>query len=182
MWLHGGLSPLGKQVIAELNRWGIMVDVSHPSKAANLQAIALSKAPVIASHSAARALANHSRNLDDEQLWAIKQNGGVVQTVAFASYVRVADPERRRRSTRSIRSSASPRRAGGGAARGGGGGGGGRRSGVVAAEAAASAAPRCCTRRGHPDSPRRRTGAVVAVAAGVAAARSVAAATRPSMR
>ena len=43
-----------------------MVDVSHPSKAANLQAIALSKAPVIASHSAARALANHSRNMDDE--------------------------------------------------------------------------------------------------------------------
>jgi membrane dipeptidase len=93
-WLNGGLSPLGKQAIAEMNKWGIMVDVSHPSKAANLQAIALSKAPVIASHSAARALANHSRNLDDETLWAIKQNGGVVQTVAFASYVRVAGPER----------------------------------------------------------------------------------------
>jgi len=62
IWLHGGLSPLGKQVIAEMNKWGIMVDVSHPSKAANLQAIALSKAPVIASHSAARAMANHSRH------------------------------------------------------------------------------------------------------------------------
>jgi membrane dipeptidase len=94
VWLNGGLSPLGKQAIAEMNKWGIMVDVSHPSKAANLQAIALSKAPVIASHSAARGLANHSRNLDDETLWAIKQNGGVVQTVAFASYVRVAGPER----------------------------------------------------------------------------------------
>src|SRR4030095_6802626 len=77
-----------------INKGGIMVDASHPSKAANLQAIALSKAPVIASHSAARALANHSRNLDDETLWAIKQNGGVVQTVACASYVRVAGPER----------------------------------------------------------------------------------------
>ena len=54
-WLHNGLSELGKQAIAEMNRVGIMVDVSHPSKQANLQAIALSKAPVIASHSAARA-------------------------------------------------------------------------------------------------------------------------------
>ena len=77
-WLHNGLSDLGKQVIAELNRVGIMVDLSHPSKQANLQAIALSKAPVIASHSAARALCDHSRDLDDEQLLAIKKNGGVV--------------------------------------------------------------------------------------------------------
>ncbi len=83
---------LGKQVIAELNRVGIMVDLSHPSKQANLQAIALSKAPVIASHSAARALCDHSRNLDDEQLLAIKKNGGVVQTVAFASYVKTPPP------------------------------------------------------------------------------------------
>ncbi len=88
-WLHHGLSPLGKQAIAEMNRWGIMVDVSHPSKEANLQAIALSKAPVIASHSAARALANHSRNMDDEQLEALKKNGGVIQTVAFDSYVKI---------------------------------------------------------------------------------------------
>jgi membrane dipeptidase len=86
-WLNNGLSELGKQAIAEMNKWGIMVDVSHPSKQANLQAIALSKAPVIASHSGARALANHSRNLDDEQLMAIKANGGVVQAVAFRSYV-----------------------------------------------------------------------------------------------
>jgi membrane dipeptidase len=88
-WLHNGLSPLGRQAIAEMNRWGIMVDVSHPSKAANLQAIALSKAPVIASHSAARALANHSRNMDDEQLDALKKNGGVIQTVAFDGYVKL---------------------------------------------------------------------------------------------
>jgi membrane dipeptidase len=92
-WLHNGLSELGKQVIAEANKWGIMVDVSHPSKAANMQAMALSKAPVIASHSAARALADHSRNLDDEQLDALKKNGGVVQTVAFASYVKIAKPD-----------------------------------------------------------------------------------------
>ena len=91
-WLHNGLSDLGKQVIAEMNRVGIMVDLSHPSKQANLQAIALSKAPVIASHSAARALCDHSRDLDDEQLLAIKKNGGVVQTVAFASYVKTPLP------------------------------------------------------------------------------------------
>ena len=91
---NNGLSDLGKQVIAEMNKWGIMVDISHPSKGANMQAIALSKAPVIASHSSARALANHSRNIDDELLAAIKKNGGVVQTVAFASYVKVDPPER----------------------------------------------------------------------------------------
>jgi len=85
--IHGGLSPLGRQVIAEMNKWGIMVDISHPSKQANLQAIALSKAPVIASHSAVRALADHTRNLDDETLLALKKNGGVMQTVAFAGYV-----------------------------------------------------------------------------------------------
>jgi membrane dipeptidase len=91
---NNGLSDLGKQVIAEMNKWGIMVDISHPSKGANMQAIALSKAPVIASHSGARAMANHSRNIDDELLAAIKKNGGVVQTVAFASYVKVDPPER----------------------------------------------------------------------------------------
>ena len=89
-----GLSDLGRQVIAEMNRLGMMVDISHPSKQANLQAMALSKAPVIASHSSARAMGNHSRNLDDEQLMALKKNGGVVQTVAFASYINVTPPER----------------------------------------------------------------------------------------
>lgn len=91
--LHGGLSPLGRQLIAELNTWGILVDISHPSKAANMQAMELSKAPVVASHSAARALADHSRNLDDEQLMALKRTGGVVQTVAFDSYVKIKPPD-----------------------------------------------------------------------------------------
>jgi membrane dipeptidase len=71
-----------------------MIDLSHPSKEANMQALALSKAPVIASHSAARALGNVSRNMDDEQLEALKKNGGVIQTVAFASYVKPDTPER----------------------------------------------------------------------------------------
>jgi membrane dipeptidase len=92
-WLHNGLSEMGRKAIEEMNRWGIMVDVSHPSKQANLQAMALSRAPVIASHSAARALADHSRNMDDEQLEALKKNGGVIQTVAFASYVKINKPD-----------------------------------------------------------------------------------------
>jgi membrane dipeptidase len=88
-WSHNGLSELGKRVVAELNRWGIMVDISHPSKEANLQAIALSKAPVIASHSGSRAMCDHSRNLDDDLLLALKKNGGVAQVVALGSYVKV---------------------------------------------------------------------------------------------
>jgi membrane dipeptidase len=88
-WLNGnGLSPRGREVIAELNRWGIMIDVSHPSKGSMMQTLALTKAPIIASHSSVRALCNHSRNLDDEQLLALKQNGGVAQLVAFNGYVK----------------------------------------------------------------------------------------------
>lgn len=88
-WLNKGLSDLGKQVISEMNTYGMMIDISHPSKEAMRQIITLSKAPIIASHSSARALSDHSRNLDDEQLEWIKKNGGVVQAVAFAGYVDV---------------------------------------------------------------------------------------------
>lgn len=91
---NNGLSPLGREVIAEMNRLGMMIDLSHPSKGANLEAIRLSKAPVIASHSSVRALANHSRNMDDEQLVALKKNGGVIQIVGFASYLKTDSPER----------------------------------------------------------------------------------------
>ncbi len=91
---NNGLSPLGKQVIAEMNRLGIMVDLSHPSKGANMEAIKLSKAPVIASHSGVRAIADVSRNMDDELLLALKKNGGVVQVVGFASYVKADSKER----------------------------------------------------------------------------------------
>ena len=87
IWLHNGLSDLGKEAVKEMNRLGIMIDISHPSKESIMQTIALSKAPIVASHSSARALCNHSRNLDDEQLMAVKKNGGVVQTVALAAYV-----------------------------------------------------------------------------------------------
>jgi membrane dipeptidase len=88
VWLHNGLSPLGREVIAEMNRVGMMIDISHPSKASMMQTLQLTKAPIIASHSGVRAICNHSRNLDDEQLDALKANGGVVQLVAFNSYVK----------------------------------------------------------------------------------------------
>lgn len=86
-WLHNGLSQLGREVLAEMNKWGIMIDISHPSKAANIEMMTLSKAPVIASHSSSRTMFDHSRNLDDEELLLLKENGGVVQTVAFRSYL-----------------------------------------------------------------------------------------------
>jgi membrane dipeptidase len=87
IWLNNGLSDLGKEVIKEMNRLGIMIDVSHPSKVAIREMLALTRAPIIASHSAARALSDESRNLDDEQLEWIRQNGGVVQTVALDAFV-----------------------------------------------------------------------------------------------
>ena len=95
VWLHNGLSDLGKEVIVEMNRLGMMIDVSHPSKDAMKQMVELSKAPIIASHSSARALCDHSRNLDDEQLGWIVKNGGVVQTVAFSSYLNTEKHEKR---------------------------------------------------------------------------------------
>ena len=87
LWVDRGVSNLGKQVIAQMNKLGMMIDVSHPSKQSIKDMIALSKAPIIASHSSARALCDHSRNLDDEQLEWMKSNGGVIQTVAFSSYI-----------------------------------------------------------------------------------------------
>ncbi|WP_026934415.1 dipeptidase [Christiangramia echinicola] len=86
-WLYNGLSELGKEAIKEMNRYGIMIDVSHPSKEAIKQMFELSRAPLIASHSSARALCDHSRNLDDELLALFKEHRGVVQTVAFSSYL-----------------------------------------------------------------------------------------------
>ncbi len=95
VWLHNGLSDFGETVVKEMNKLGIMIDVSHPSKEAMREMIAITKAPIIASHSAARALCDHSRNLDDEQLQWLKENGGVVQTVAFKSYLNKEKFEKR---------------------------------------------------------------------------------------
>ena len=92
-WKWNGLSPLGKQVIAEMNRLGIMVDVAHASKESMMQTAVLSKAPIIASHSAVRALCDVSRNMDDEQLRALKKTGGVIQVFAYSSFVKTTKPD-----------------------------------------------------------------------------------------
>src|SRR6202044_616412 len=136
---NNGLSPLGRQVIAEMNRVGMMVDLSHPSKGANMEAMRLSKAPVIASHSGVRAIADVSRNMDDEQLLALKKNGGVIQVVGFASYVKTDSQER-------IDALAKLRDEFGIAQAGGRGGGGGRGRGGAAGGAGdgAAASDRVC--------------------------------------
>ncbi len=92
-WKWNGLSPFGSQVIAEMNRLGIMVDVSHASKESMMQTAALSKAPIIASHSSVRALCDVSRNIDDEQLRALKNTGGVIQVVAYGDFVKTRKPD-----------------------------------------------------------------------------------------
>jgi membrane dipeptidase len=102
VWLHNGLSNLGKKAVYELNRLGIMIDISHISRESMIQTLSLSKAPVIASHSSARALCDHSRNLDDEQLKLLKENGGVVQTVALDAYLNIPKYEARERFMKEI--------------------------------------------------------------------------------
>ena len=87
IFLHNGLSELGKEMVYLLNYYGIMIDISHPSKEAIRQMMELSIAPVMASHSSARALRDHPRNLDDEQLEWVKENGGVVQTTALGAFL-----------------------------------------------------------------------------------------------
>lgn len=84
----GGLSPAGRNLVAQLNRAGIMIDVSHAGRKTMMQAAELSKAPIIASHSGVKALADSPRNLDDEQLLALAGNGGVAQIVALDVYVK----------------------------------------------------------------------------------------------
>ncbi|CAN5645692.1 pyoverdine-tailoring dipeptidase-like protein PvdM [soil metagenome] len=91
---HNGLSPFGEQVVAEMNRLGIMVDVSHISKAAMLHATRISRAPVMASHSSVRAIAGIERNMDDEMMRALAASGGVMHTVALAAFVKDTPPER----------------------------------------------------------------------------------------
>ncbi len=94
---HGGISEFGKLVIKEMNRLGMMVDISHISDDAAMQAIKLSEAPVIASHSSAYAIYAHPRNLNDRLLRAVAKNGGVVQMNMFSAYLKDVEtsPERR---------------------------------------------------------------------------------------
>ena len=86
--LHGGLSPLGREAIAEMNRLGLLVDVSHLSRQSMLQAAMHSRTPVVATHSCVRALCDHPRNLDDTQLDALRDTEGLIQITAMPSFLR----------------------------------------------------------------------------------------------
>lgn len=92
---HNGLSAFGEEVVKEMNRVGMMIDVSHISDESFYDVLALSEAPVIASHSSCRALCESPRNLDDEMLQALKKNGGVIQICILSDYLRqpVPNPE-----------------------------------------------------------------------------------------
>jgi membrane dipeptidase len=84
---HNGLTPFGKQVVAEMNRLGMMVDISHVSDKTFWDVIATTRTPIIASHSSARALTNAGRNLTDEMLLAMKKNNGVVMVNFFPAFI-----------------------------------------------------------------------------------------------
>jgi membrane dipeptidase len=84
---HNGLTDFGKQVVLEMNRLGMIVDISHVADKTFWDAIATTKAPVIASHSSARALVDAPRNMTDEMLRAVAKNGGVVQVNFFSGFV-----------------------------------------------------------------------------------------------
>ena len=84
---HNGLTDFGKQVVLEMNRLGMLVDVSHVADKTFFDTIAISKAPVIASHSSARALTNAPRNMTDEMLQAMAKNGGVVQVNFYDGFI-----------------------------------------------------------------------------------------------
>ncbi|GAA4494730.1 dipeptidase [Gluconacetobacter tumulicola] len=85
---HGGLSGLGREAIAEMNRLGLMVDISHTARSTMMQAVRLSRSPVLATHSCVRALCDHPRNLDDEQLDALRDCDGVVHITAVDAFLR----------------------------------------------------------------------------------------------
>jgi len=84
---HNGLSDFGKQVVVEMNRLGMLVDISHVADKTFYDTIAVTKAPVIASHSSARALTNHPRNMTDDMLRAVAKNGGVVQVNFYNAFI-----------------------------------------------------------------------------------------------
>jgi len=85
---HGGLSASGRVAVAEMNRLGMVVDIAHVSKKSMLQAAAASRTPVVSTHSCIRALCDNPRNLDDEQLDALRDVGGVVQITAVSHFLR----------------------------------------------------------------------------------------------
>ena len=88
---HNGVSDFGKQVISEMNRLGMMIDVSHASDKSFFDAVELSKAPVIASHSSVRSVAKHDRNMSDEMIKKLAQKGGVIQICLLDVYIKEPD-------------------------------------------------------------------------------------------
>ncbi len=162
---NNGLSPEGREVIAEMNRLGMMVDLSHPSKGANLEAIRLSKAPVIASHSSVRALApGASRDMDDELMLALKKNGGVMQVVGYPSFLKT-DPKERTEALAKLREDfglTAGGRGGAGGGRGGRGAGanaGGTGDTAIGLSAEAADRPvRACPVEGAPGTGQGRRG------------------------
>ena len=88
---HNGLSKFGEEVVKEMNKYGMMVDVSHISDKSFYDVIKLSKAPVIASHSSVRAIAHHNRNMTDDMIKALAKNGGVIQICLLDDYIK--DPD-----------------------------------------------------------------------------------------
>jgi len=119
--LNNGLSELGRQVVAEMNRLGMMIDVSHIAEKSFWDIIGITKAPIIASHSGSRAIADVDRNLTDDQLKALAKNGGVIQTVALASYLKKDDPARTEAIAKLREEIGLPARGGRGGGRSGGG-------------------------------------------------------------
>lgn len=93
---HGGLSAFGEKVVDEMNRLGIMVDVSHGNDSLFYDTVGQSKAPIIASHSNARVVTEHQRNMTDDMLKLMAENGGVVQLTMLADYLREAPPNAER--------------------------------------------------------------------------------------
>ncbi|MFB3855601.1 MAG: dipeptidase [Vicinamibacterales bacterium] len=132
--MHNGLSAFGRKVVAEMNRLGIMIDVSHIATKSYWDLIEASKAPIIASHSGCAALAPNARNLDDDQLRALAKNGGVIQIVALGSYLKVDSPER-------AAAISKLREELGMGGRGGGGRGAGGAAGAAGGRAAVGAQP-----------------------------------------
>ncbi len=88
---HNGLSPFGKEVVHEMNRLGMLIDVSHISDKAFFDVLANTNAPVIASHSSARDVCNHPRNMSDEMIQALAKNGGVLQICILGAYIQPED-------------------------------------------------------------------------------------------
>ena len=106
-----GLSDFGREVVAECNRLGIMVDISHTSDKTFFDVLEVTKAPIIASHSSVRTQCDHPRNLSDEMIKALASNGGVIQICFVSSYVKETKPNKKReKAIQALREKYGPRK------------------------------------------------------------------------